>query len=195
MPAMSRVESLLCRSAPWRGFATCVVLPWALDRSSIEGNALEIGSGSGAMAEALLRRYPALRLTATDFDPLMVSAAEKRLKSYGERVSVAQADATTLPFNDGAFDVALTFLMLHHVGRWEEALAELVRVVRPGGQVLGCDVIKGRFFDWSERTFGSGDERLLALDQFKKATEALPVRIDRIDTRRPLAFRFALTRV
>ena len=46
--------------------------------------------------------------------------------------------------------------MLHHVGGWETALRELARVVRPGGRVIGCDLVQSGFLDWSERAFGSG---------------------------------------
>lgn len=192
MPAMSQVETLLCRSAPWRTFATRVVLPWALDGENLYGNGLEVGSGSGAMAAALLDRHPRLRLTATDYDPGMVLAAERHLAPYGDRATVAEADATRLPFDDGSFDVALSFLMLHHVGDWEAALRELVRVVKPGGRVVGCDMIRTGFLDWSERTFGSGDERLISLDEFGREVGGLRLRSWHAE-RGPLhAFRFAL---
>ena len=161
MPAMSHVESLLRRSAPWRMFATGVMLPWALDGQPLEGHALEVGSGSGAMAAALIDRHANLTLTATDYDPVMVHQLECRLARYGDRATVAHADATALPFADETFDVALSFLMLHHTGEWEAALNELARVVTPGGCVIGCDMVQSRFLDWSERAFGSGDERLI----------------------------------
>lgn len=192
MPAMSQLEALLLRSAPWRAFATRTVLPWALAGERLDGHALEVGSGSGAMAAALLDRFPHLRLTATDVDPRMVLAAGKRLARYGARVAVAQADAARLPFADDSFDLALSFLMLHHVGGWEAALRELVRVVRPGGRVLGCDLVHSGFLDWSERTFGSGEERLITLEAFAREVAQLGVR-ERQSERGPLhAFRFVL---
>lgn len=192
MPAMSQVESLLLRSAPWRAFATRAILPWALAGKRLDGDALEVGAGSGAMAAALLERFPQLRLTASDVDPQMVLAAGKRLGRYGKRATVAHADASRLPFADDTFDLALSFLMLHHVGNWEAALRELVRVVRPGGRVLGCDMIHSRFLDWSERTFGSGEERLITLEAFGAQVSQLGLRGWESD-RAPLhAFRFAL---
>jgi SAM-dependent methyltransferase len=193
MPAMSQVESLLLRSAGWRVFATRVVLPWALADERLDGRGLEVGSGSGAIAAALLDRFPALDLTATDVDPQMVLDARRRLRGFGERATVAQADATALPFDDDTFDVALCFLMLHHVGGWEQALRELVRVVKPGGRVIGCDVIHSRFLDWSERTFGSGDERLIALDEFSRELPGLGLRGWHSGRGRLHAFRFVLS--
>ena len=140
MGVMSGVEAAFCRSAPWRGFARRVVLPWATDGTDVTGSYLEIGGGSGAMAEALLRRHPAVRLTVTDVDPSMVAAIRARLDVYGDRVQVALADVLDLPYGDGNFDGAVSFLMLHHVIDWPEALAEVRRVLRPGGTFLGYDL-------------------------------------------------------
>jgi ubiquinone/menaquinone biosynthesis C-methylase UbiE len=189
---MSQLESLFLRSVPWRVFATRVILPWGLAGERLDGRALEVGSGSGAMAAALLDRFQQLELTATDVDPQMVLAAGKRLARYGERVTVAQADAARLPFHDDSFDLALSFLMLHHVGDWETALRELVRVVRPGGRVLGGDMIHSRLLDWAERIFGSGEERLITLEAFGREVSQLGLRGWQSE-RAPLhAFRFAL---
>jgi ubiquinone/menaquinone biosynthesis C-methylase UbiE len=189
---MSQLESLFLRSVPWRVFATRVILPWGLAGERLDGRALEVGSGSGAMAAALLDRFQQLELTATDVDPQMVLAAGKPLARYGERVTVAQADAARLPFHDDSFDLALSFLMLHHVGDWETALRELVRVVRPGGRVLGGDMIHSRLLDWAERIFGSGEERLITLEAFGREVSQLGLRGWQSE-RAPLhAFRFAL---
>src|SRR6266540_6864629 len=112
---MSPLEQGLCRSAPWRWFAREVVLPWALQGEHLDGDVLEIGSGSGAMAAELLRRFPDIRLTATDYDDAMLDDARDRLREFGERVEVRQADAAQLPFPNDSFDAVLSFIMLHHV--------------------------------------------------------------------------------
>jgi len=141
MPAMSRFEAAFCRSAPWRFLARRVVLPWALQGIHPSGHVLEIGAGSGAMAAELLAAYPGAMMVVTDFDPDMVAAAERRLVPYADRSSARQADATALPFDDDAFDVVLSWIMLHHTIEWEKALAEAVRVVRPGGHVVAYDLL------------------------------------------------------
>jgi ubiquinone/menaquinone biosynthesis C-methylase UbiE len=102
---------------------------------------LEIGAGSGAMAAELLTMYPEVRLTVTDFDDEMVEAASARLSQFGDRVTARHADATALPFPDDAFDVVLSWVMLHHTVEWEKALAEAMRVLRPGGQLVGYDLL------------------------------------------------------
>jgi ubiquinone/menaquinone biosynthesis C-methylase UbiE len=144
MPEMSKFAQVMCRSAPWRLFAGRIVLPWALQGRELQGDVLEIGCGSGAMAAEILRRFPGVRLTATDYDESMVEVAGRRLASFGPRVEVRRADATALPFPDASFDGALSFVMLHHVVDWEQAVSELVRVLRPGGRLIGYDLMGDR---------------------------------------------------
>lgn len=140
MPEMSRFESAFCRSAPWRAFAGKLVSR-ALQGVELKGDVLEIGCGSGAMAAEILRRFPDVRFTATDFDEAMVAEARGRLAKFGDRVAVERADATRLPYEDGRFDAVLLFIMLHHVIDWEPAVREAVRVLRPGGVLVGYDVV------------------------------------------------------
>lgn len=139
---MSKVEAVFCRSAPWRGFAGRVVLPWALAGHELHGDGLEIGAGSGAMAEQLLDRTPAVRLAVLDVDPAMQQAASSRLRRFGNRVIAASVgDATQLPYEDESFDFVVSWLMLHHTLQWEAVLAETHRVLRPGGRLIGYDLL------------------------------------------------------
>jgi ubiquinone/menaquinone biosynthesis C-methylase UbiE len=134
MPEMARHEGVFCRSSAWGWAARRFILPWALQGIELQGEVLEIGAGAGAMAAEIARRFPNARLMATDFDETMVDRARAR-------VNAVQADATALPFEAGRFDAVLSFLMLHHVGRWEAALGEAARVLRPDGLLLGYDVL------------------------------------------------------
>ena len=139
MPVMSTIESAFCRSAIWASFARRAVLPWALEGTQLSGDVLEIGAGSGAMADGMVRAFPEARLTVTDLDEAMVSTARARLAGR-PNVIVEQADVTGLPFEDSTFDVVTSYLMLHHVIDWQAALAEAGRVLRPGGTLLGYDL-------------------------------------------------------
>lgn len=139
MPVMSVVESTFCRSGPWRAAARRVVLPWALSGHALEGDVLEIGGGSGAMAEGVARTYPGVRLTMTDLDESMVRSARDRLAPYPQ-VSTRIADVTRLPYDDASFDAVTSYLMLHHVVDWRPAVAEAARVLRPGGVLVGYDL-------------------------------------------------------
>lgn len=149
MPAMAHRAHLACRIGPYRVVARRVLVPWVLQGRRLEGDVLEVGCGSGAMAAELLRRSPTLRLTATDVDPAMVAVATAQLAPFGARATVHEADATALPFDAGSFDAVVSCAMLHHVLDWEGALAEIARVLRPGGTFVGYDVA------------GSGTGRLL----------------------------------
>ena len=72
----------------------------------------------------------------------MHAAAWERLAPYGARASVEEADATALSFPDARFDTVISFIMLHHVIDWERAIAEMARVLRPGGIVAGYDLVE-----------------------------------------------------
>jgi ubiquinone/menaquinone biosynthesis C-methylase UbiE len=128
-------------SMPYRLVARRVILPWMLQGEQPAGEGLEIGAGSGAMTAQLLTLYPRFRMVATDYDTELVSTAEQVLAGFGKRASVQRADAAQLPFQDGRFDLVLSAAMLHHVIEWDKALAEAVRVLRPGGRLIGYDML------------------------------------------------------
>lgn len=154
MPTMSTLEGAFCRSSPWRFFARRTVLPWALDDNSLSGEVLEIGAGSGAMAAGAARSFSNARITVTDVDQAMVDAARDRLAAY-PNVNVQRADVTTLPFETGRFDMVTSYLMLHHVIDWEDALVEVSRVLKPGGVFIGYDLTDTRLARWVHRLDGS----------------------------------------
>jgi ubiquinone/menaquinone biosynthesis C-methylase UbiE len=133
----------VCTTLPYQLLTRRVVLPWALQGLRPAGDALEIGAGSGAMAAQLLARYPALTLVATDYDPGMLAHARKNLSAFAGRATMQPADAARLPFDDDRFDLVLSFAMLHHVGDWQGAVREALRVLRPGGHFVGYDALDG----------------------------------------------------
>jgi ubiquinone/menaquinone biosynthesis C-methylase UbiE len=122
-------------------FTRRVVVPWVLQGERPAGEGLEIGAGSGAMTAQLLTAFPGLRMVATDYDADMVRVARQTVAPFADRAIVEQADASALPFEAGRFDLVLSAAMLHHVGEWEKALAEIMRVLRPGGRLIGYDLL------------------------------------------------------
>jgi len=174
MPEMSTIERGFCRSAAWRWFAREAVLPWALQREELHGDVLEIGGGSGAMAAELLRKFPDVRLSVTDYDEAMIETARGRLHQFGETVTVRQADATQLPFDNASFDTVVSFIMLHHVIDWEAAIADAIRVLRPGGRLIGYDLLANRPMELLHRAEGSR-HRMMRMDELRRELRRLPV--------------------
>ncbi|HEX5266836.1 MAG TPA: class I SAM-dependent methyltransferase [Acidimicrobiales bacterium] len=170
---MSPVEVFLCRNPLWCAVAGKVVLPWSLQGYEPLGEVLEIGAGSGAMAAELLARSGTIAMTVTDFDPGMVAAATARLARFGDRATARQADATALPFPDWSFDAVLSWIMLHHTVEWEKALAESVRVLRPGGHVVAYDLLSTGPTRRLHR--GRSTHRTLRLGELRAVVAELPV--------------------
>jgi SAM-dependent methyltransferase len=88
---------------------------------------LEIGVGTGRVAVTL--DVPMIGLDLSR--PMM-----EVLRTKTSTIPLVEGDATRLPFADACFSAAYAAHVLHLIPTWEEALAELVRVVRPGGRVL-----------------------------------------------------------
>lgn len=163
MPVMAAIEAAFCRSAPWRSFARRRVLPWALDGHQLSGDVLEIGGGSGAMAAGAARSFPGTDFTVTDVDAAMVDSARRRLAEY-DNVTVQVASVTSLPFNNASFDVVTSYLMLHHVVDWADALVEVSRVLRPGGVFIGYDMTSTLIARGIHKVDGS-PHRMIAPDE------------------------------
>jgi ubiquinone/menaquinone biosynthesis C-methylase UbiE len=100
--------------------------------------ALDSGTGSGALAFALA---PHVReVVGVDIVPELLDQARKRADRF-PNITFVEGDATKLPFEYGSFDLTGTLRTFHHIARPELAMAELVRVTRPGGRVLVVDQI------------------------------------------------------
>jgi SAM-dependent methyltransferase len=96
--------------------------------------ALDVGCGPGALTTELVGRLGADAVAAADPSDPFVQAARERHPG----VEVALAAAEDLPFEDGAFDVALAQLVVHFMSDPVAGLAEMRRVTRAGGIVAAC---------------------------------------------------------
>ena len=80
---------------------------------------------------------------ACDVSPAMLRRARRRIPAGHPRVHLVRSDAHALPFPDARFDLCLTQNGLHCFPRPERAVAELARVLKPGGEVRGTVVAAG----------------------------------------------------
>jgi ubiquinone/menaquinone biosynthesis C-methylase UbiE len=94
---------------------------------------LEIGAGTGYFTLNLLRNGVAAEAIATDISPGMLRVLDATADRLGLSVTTVEADAEKLPFEDESVDLVLGHAVLHHLPHLDVALAECVRVLRPGG--------------------------------------------------------------
>jgi ubiquinone/menaquinone biosynthesis C-methylase UbiE len=102
------------------------------------GDALEIGAGTGYFSLNLLQAGAIERATATDISPGMLATLEENAGQLGLAVRTAAAEAETLPFPDGSFDLVFGHAVLHHIPDLAQAFSEFSRVLRPGGTLAFC---------------------------------------------------------
>jgi demethylmenaquinone methyltransferase/2-methoxy-6-polyprenyl-1,4-benzoquinol methylase len=98
------------------------------------GHVLDVATGTGLVAEQLLAHGH--RVTGLDQSPDMLAIAQRR---FGDGVELVQASATALPFPDASFDHLTFTYLLRYVDEPAATLAELARVVRPGGTVANLE--------------------------------------------------------
>jgi SAM-dependent methyltransferase len=109
--------------------------------TGLSGDVLEIGAGTGAN---FAHYPPEARVVATEPDPHMLTRAQATLAQLGARnIDVRVAPAEHLPFADASFDAAATTLVLCSVGDAGQSLAELRRVLRPGGELRFMEHVRG----------------------------------------------------
>jgi ubiquinone/menaquinone biosynthesis C-methylase UbiE len=100
------------------------------------GEALDVGCGTGVLAESLARE--GFAMTGVDPSDGMLDVLRRR----APQVTAVRASGSALPFDDDSFDVVLTVAVLHHIAAPDDVratLGEMVRVSRAGGRVLVWD--------------------------------------------------------
>ena len=108
-------------------------------------SALDVCTGTGDLAFALSRRVtPSGRAVGVDFAENMLDRARAKAAELGEPVGFVQADALALPFADGEFDGATVAFGIRNVSDLDGGIAEMTRLVRPGGRVVILEITTPR---------------------------------------------------
>ena len=97
------------------------------------GRVLEVGCGRGVAIPVLARLLRPARLAGRDLDPALRDEARAHADAEGVAVELGPGDIRCMPFPDGAFDLVVDFGTCYHIARAAEALAEIARVLAPGG--------------------------------------------------------------
>jgi ubiquinone/menaquinone biosynthesis C-methylase UbiE len=103
---------------------------------------LDVGCGTGNLLRSTGKRHRDVELAGVDPDLKMLARAERKLRRAGLKAKLDRGFAQELAFPDASFDVIFSSLMLHHLDGPSrgEMLAEVRRVLRPGGLLVLADI-------------------------------------------------------
>jgi ubiquinone/menaquinone biosynthesis C-methylase UbiE len=112
----------------------------------------DIGTGTGILATELARL--GMRVVAIDHSARMLDAARAKIESEDNLdIELRHGEASALPLLDGEMDAALAHMVLHYLPSPGETIAEMARVVTPGGTVIAVDFISHQH-DWMRQELG-----------------------------------------
>jgi ubiquinone/menaquinone biosynthesis C-methylase UbiE len=97
---------------------------------------LEPGVGTGRIALPIVQR--GYSYTGIDISEKMMDELRRKFQQMPNNLTLLQADATRLPFENDSFDVVVCVHLLHLIPAWRQALAEIRRVLKPEGVFLYC---------------------------------------------------------
>jgi len=126
----------------------------ARELSGIAGAArvLDVGCGGGQRLAFLAEALPDAELCGLDLSPRQVARAARRTRTHGDRVTVVEGSALDLPFDDGHFDLVVSFGSIKHWPDMRRGVSECARVLAPNGTMLvgecdlGCRLDDARAF-------------------------------------------------
>lgn len=133
-------------------------------RITLAERILDVGCGTGNLAFSLARNRKIGSIYGIDFSPVYIEHAKHQ--NHDSRLDFKVGDACALPFEDAAFDHALSMLVLQFVPKADLAVREMRRVTRPGGTVAavtwdsrGGLVVNRMFFDTAAALDPNANER------------------------------------
>jgi SAM-dependent methyltransferase len=132
-----RYDSRFCRSRwPRNQERKAQLVADTLGESIRRGPLVEIGCGTGQVAEVLLRRFPELDYVGLDLSPNMLEIARRRLEPFADRIELAVASEDRIHERDGGYGGAFGIDVLHHVEDPPALLRRLREALRPGARAV-----------------------------------------------------------
>lgn len=114
-----------------------------LERVRLNGSLrlLDVGCGTGTLAQMIAKNNPMVQVSGIDIDPAMLDQAKEKSKMAGIVVDYRLSDGGSLPFGDRTFDAVVSSLAFHHMPPLTKRfmLTEIHRVLKPGGRLLLMD--------------------------------------------------------
>jgi ubiquinone/menaquinone biosynthesis C-methylase UbiE len=109
---------------------------------------LDVGCGTGVFGARIRRALPRARVWGVDLVAGMLGKGAERWRHHAGHLQPVQGDSERLPFADGAFDVVTCANSFHHYPHQDRAVAEMHRVLRPGGRLILVDGYRDAPWGW-----------------------------------------------
>jgi ubiquinone/menaquinone biosynthesis C-methylase UbiE len=116
--------------------------------SNADLSVLDVGCGTGRWAELVLNAWPTAKVTGLDLSQEMLRRAQVRAAGYPDRLDLVHGDAQSLPFDDASFDIVTCSHSFHHYPDQRGVVAEMARVLKPGGRVMIVDGCRDTWWGW-----------------------------------------------
>ncbi len=110
----------------------------------VRGDVIDLGTGTAQIPILLCQQTDDCRVMAIDLSIAMLDLARLNIEvnSLIDRISLAHVDSKSLDYDDDAFDVVISNSIVHHIPEPSAAIAEAVRVVKPGGRLFFRDLLR-----------------------------------------------------
>jgi ubiquinone/menaquinone biosynthesis C-methylase UbiE len=109
---------------------------------------LDVGCGTGLFASAVRRALPEVRVVGIDLVAEMLAKGESRWRMHSGHVFPVLGDSERLPFSSASFDIVTCANSFHHYPRQDRAVAEMRRVLKPGGRLMIIDGYRDNLWGW-----------------------------------------------
>jgi ubiquinone/menaquinone biosynthesis C-methylase UbiE len=107
---------------------------------------LDIGCGTNRFAAHVIQRFPKIQVVGMDLCDRMLRGSQERCREGNGRLSIVQGNSERLPFADNTFDIVTCAHSFHHYPNQERVVAEMHRVLKPGGRLMIIDGDRDRWW-------------------------------------------------